>query len=335
MTHRRALVAGWFSFPENFATAGDLMARDVACGWLREMGIHVDVANAPPFEGGVDWLTVDPSRYTDLVFVCGPVWFGRKAERLLAPPLVASALLRCAPALRRIGLDPIRRLPLELLTRRFAHARQIGLDLTVIGDIEDSPFDELIERDSDRAIRADLAYGAKQKKVPVVGVLLVEQGSEYAQGSQSAAERAIQDLIARSGIAQIPIDTRLDIGNAGGLTSPEQIESVIARMDCVITTRMHGLVLALRNGVPALAIDPHPGGRKIRRQAEVIGWPHVVTVDAFSRDVLDRMLAACLSAEGRALAGRCQARSVELMAAAKAEFEAAIGAHSVTASMGV
>jgi Polysaccharide pyruvyl transferase len=323
---RRALVAGWFSYPENFATAGDLMARDVACEWLSKAGIAFDVANAPPFEDGVDWLTVDPDRYTDLVFVCGPVWFGRRAELLLRPPAVARALMRWAPTLRRLRLDPIKRFPLELLVRRFAGAHQIGLDLTVIGSLAASPFDQLVERDSDRTIRPDIAYASAQTTVPVVGVLLVEPGSEYGRGPQADAEAAIAELIASSGVAHVDIDTRLDIGNRGGLTTAPQIESVIARMDCVITTRMHGLVLALRNGVPAVAIDPHPGGRKIFRQAEVVGWPHVVTIDKLVPEKLREALDVCLSPAGREQAQASQQRAAQLMLEVERDFVAALSA---------
>ena len=68
----KVLVAGWFSFEQMGATAGDLMARDVACQWLREGGALYDVAHAQPFAGGVDWQTVDPDDYSHVVFVCGP-----------------------------------------------------------------------------------------------------------------------------------------------------------------------------------------------------------------------------------------------------------------------
>jgi hypothetical protein len=320
---RRALVAGWFSYPRNFATAGDVMARDVACDWLTEAGVCFDVANAPPFDGGVDWQTVDPSRYTDLVFVCGPVWFGHKSE-LLRRPRIANALLDLAPKLSRLGLDPVTRFPLELLLHRFSHARSIGLDLTVIGTMSANPFDTLIERDSPLTVRPDLAYVARQPLVPVIGVVLVEPGSEYARGPQRDAEQAIATLIRGSGAAPVSIDTRLDVKNEGGLTSAAQIESLIAQMSCVVTTRMHGFILAIRNGVPALAIDPHPGGRKIRRQAELIGWPHVFTADALDDVLLRHALDACLSESGRAQARECRTRALQLTTAVRGEFISAL-----------
>jgi hypothetical protein len=39
------------------AFAGDLLAKDLVCSWLKEAGLTFDVAFALPFEGGVDWRT--------------------------------------------------------------------------------------------------------------------------------------------------------------------------------------------------------------------------------------------------------------------------------------
>ena len=71
---------------------------------------------------------------------------------------------------------------------------------------------------------------------------------------------------------RVKIDTRLDT-NQTGLRTPAEVESVIRKMDVVMTTRLHGLVLAIKNGVPVIAIDPVAGGAKIKRQAESIDWP--------------------------------------------------------------
>jgi polysaccharide pyruvyl transferase WcaK-like protein len=48
---------------------------------------------------------------------------------------------------------------------------------------------------------------------------------------------------------------------------------VIARADVVVTTRLHGLVLALKQGVPVLAVDPVAGGARVATQAAAWGWP--------------------------------------------------------------
>ncbi|HMD60409.1 MAG TPA: hypothetical protein VKG78_03210, partial [Opitutaceae bacterium] len=122
----RVLVAGWFSFEEGHATAGDLLACELVCDWLEEAGHSYEVALAPPFTGGVDWRWVDPAAYPAVVFVCGP--FGRGA------------------------------LEAEFLGQ-FAGSKVIGLDLTMIESVGSwNPFDALIERDSTVRSRPDIIF---------------------------------------------------------------------------------------------------------------------------------------------------------------------------------
>jgi hypothetical protein len=45
----------------------------VASAWLDEVDQPYDVANAPAFGNAVDWRSADPDRYSDVLFVCGPV----------------------------------------------------------------------------------------------------------------------------------------------------------------------------------------------------------------------------------------------------------------------
>src|SRR4051812_13581332 len=63
----KCLVAGWFSFEQMGATAGDLIAKDLVCQWLERAGYSYDVAYARPFQGGVYWRDVDPLSYTSVV----------------------------------------------------------------------------------------------------------------------------------------------------------------------------------------------------------------------------------------------------------------------------
>jgi len=284
----RVLVAGWFSFEGMGATAGDLLARDVVCRWLREGGMPYDVALAPPFDGGVDWRAVDPGEYRLVVFVCGPFGDGW---------------------------------PLTDFLPRFAGSRLVGLDLSMLQPLDEwNPFDLLLERDSSRGSRPDLALLSEAPLVPVAGLVRVHPQTEY--GGRSAHEEAdavVDDLLAGAGLAVIPIDTRLD-ANATGLRTPAEVESAIARVDVVVTTRLHGLVLALKNGVPAVAIDPIRGGAKVCRQAEALGWPYAFAVDAASPDTLREALAACLRPEAAVRASAVAARAREALASVREAF---------------
>lgn len=49
--------------------------------------------------------------------------------------------------------------------------------------------------------------------------------------------------------------------------------------DLVVTTRLRGLVLALRNGVPALAVDPVVGGAKVAAQGRAWDRPVLTMTD--------------------------------------------------------
>jgi hypothetical protein len=322
----RTLVAGWFSFEGRGATAGDLLARDVACEWLEEAGSRYDVAHAPPFPGGVDWRKVDPQAYSRLLFVCGPFYVRRKLARHLSPSL-AGALVELEPVLRRLRVDLFRRLGLELLVRRFAQAELIGLDVSVLGPPGAwQPFSLLWERDSSRASRPDLVFLADTRPVPVVGLILVEKQREYAAGMHGSADGALRRLVASSPMSVVSIDTRLDVPNPGGLRTPEEVESLIARMDLVLTTRLHGTVLALKNGVPAVVVDPIAGGAKVLQQAQTLGWPIVFTADGATDEALRGGYEFCRSERGRATARECRDRARELLAPLHDEFVSALAA---------
>jgi hypothetical protein len=283
----RALIAGWFSFEHMGATAGDLAARDLTCSWLTAAGVEVDVANATPFPGGVDWTQVDPARYSHLVFVCGPAGNGW---------------------------------PLTELLDRFAGCRQVGLNLSMLEALEVwNPFSVLIERDSSRTANPDITFSWISPKVPVVGVVFVHEQSEYADPRHAEAEAAVERVLAGRDLAAVPIDTRLDVpGNP--LRSSAAVESVIRRTDAVVTTRLHGLVTALKHGVPAVASDPNAGGAKIIRQAQTNGWKAAFTVDELDDRVLEEALDFCLSAEGRSEAVACAERARARVAEVRSEL---------------
>jgi hypothetical protein len=277
----RILVAGWFSFPGMGTTAGDLMARDVACDWLDEAGCPHDVAVAPPFthKRGIDWRASPPGDYDCVMFVCGPFGNGPPVTEFLA---------------------------------HFRDCRKVGLDLTMLQSLgEWNPFDLLLERDSDRAANPDLALANRAPRVPVVGVILAHAQKEYRKsGLHAEANAAFHRLTRARDCAVVYIDTCLDPWNKYGLRTAAEVESLIARMDVVLTTRLHGLVLSLKNGVAPVVIDPVRGGAKLRRQAEVLGWPIAFNADTVSDADLTRAWDYCVSPDARAAAAACHARGV-------------------------
>src|SRR5262249_29635219 len=77
---------------------------------------------------------------------------------------------------------------------------------------------------------------------------------------------------------------------------------------------------ALKNGVPAIAIDPIPRGFKIERQAHTVGWPVVLPVDELTNERLEKAFDFCLTEEARKTARECYKRAVRPAQAVKHEF---------------
>ncbi|MBW4611989.1 MAG: polysaccharide pyruvyl transferase family protein [Desmonostoc vinosum HA7617-LM4] len=284
----RIIVAGWFSFEGCNVTAGDLMARDVACRWLQDVGHDYDIALAFPFVGGVNWRSVDPNTYSHVVFVCGPF--------------------------------PYMKLSYEFV-QHFRGCRLIGLDLSMFEPLDVwNPFDVILERDSPACSRPDISLLSGQAKVPVVGIILVEPQHEYKNKDKyRVANAAVERLIASREMVAVPIDTRLD-PNATNLRTAAEVETLISRMDLVVTTRLHGTVLAIKNGVPPIVIDGISGGAKVMRQAKTIGWDVTFSVDSLTDDVLEKAFEYCQTEAARAKARECRDRAIKVVEQVGDEF---------------
>lgn len=276
----RTLVVGWSSVLHGEATAGDVLAMDAVAEALGAAGIPHDVAwsavMCPP--GGLRLDDADPGRYTHLVFVCGPATGRSIAE----------------------------------LHERFARCRRIAVGVSVL-DPEDpvtSGFHRVIARDRPGApAHRDLAARPAPQPVPVLGVYLTSGQHEYgARRRHETARAGLEQWLGGLDAARLPLETRLDPRDWRLPATAAQVGSVIARLDAVVTMRMHGLVLALRAGVPVLAVDPVAGGGKVTAQARAWDWPAVVGAEELEPERLGEQLRWCLSAEGRKAA---EARSVK------------------------
>lgn len=98
----------------------------------------------------------------------------------------------------------------------------------------------------------------------------------------------------------------------------------------MVTTRLHGLVTALKLGVPAVAIDAVRGGGKVSAQARALGWPYVAGVDDLDVDGLAASLRSCLQPEAVRLAVRCRDAAAADVDRLAAEFMALLGARQQT-----
>ncbi|MEU7261155.1 polysaccharide pyruvyl transferase family protein [Streptomyces rimosus] len=281
---RRTLLTGWFSFLHGEVTAGDMLAAEAVQSALHGAGIAYDTAWSPVFRPDALHLDdADPAAFTDVVFACGPVHSWPTPDG--------------GPS------------PLLALHDRFAGCRRVAVGVSV-PDPDDpavTRFDEVLARDlaGRRAGAQDLSLRAPAPgDVPLVGVVLTGGQHEYgARRRHEEVTERLTDWLGTVDAARVPLDTRLDSRDWRLPATPDHLHAVLARLDVVVTTRLHGMVLALRAGTPALAVDPVEGGAKVSAQAAALGWPAVLRCEQAGKRELDRLFAWCLSPQGRAQTG--------------------------------
>jgi hypothetical protein len=288
MMKQKTLVIGWFSFELMGATAGDFIAKDVTCEWLRKAGVEPEVAVTQPARAGeVATEDVAPEDYDTLIFVCGP-----------------------------IGDGP----PLNTFLSRFPHARKFALNVSLLQQRSEwNPFVAIIERDSSERANPDITLSAENLNAPVVGLILVGPQEEYKTQRHDLAEKAFDAILNGRDVAVVRIDTRLDV-NEYGLRTPAQIEAAIAKMDAVLTTRLHGAVIALRRHVPPVVIDSIPGGTKLWRQMKRIGWPLVFHTGDLKVEEVAAAFDYALTPAARRQAAACAAAARQEVEKVEREF---------------
>lgn len=271
------LITGWPSFPEGEPTAGDVLAMEAVHEALTSAGVPAELVWSPVFRpAGLSLADAEPERYTHLIFVAGPV-HGEQVRRLHT---------------------------------RYRHCRRIAVGVSVVDPTDPAVlgFHQVLARDGQgEEPRRDLAAGRAVRDVPVVGVMMSPVRVEY--GGRRRNEEVEQELgrwLDSRECALVPLATTLEPYGWRTPGSPAQVEAIVRRMDVVITMSLHGLVLALKNGVPALAVDPVEGGAKVSAQARAWQWPAFVVAGggtpSLSHAELERHWEWCLSGHGSAAA---------------------------------
>ncbi len=279
----RVLVTGWPSFRHGEATAGDVLSMSAVHRALVDAGVDGDLAWSPVFRPGALSITgADPSRYTDVVFTCGPL----RGEQI------------------------------RWLHRRFAGCRRIAAGVSVIdhGDPAVTGFHHVFPRDDGTAATVDLSAATPTSPTPVIGVTFAPGQPEY--GGNRRHQRVHEQLahwLTGLDCAPVTVDTRLDATDHLHCRTPDQLVSLLARLDVVISTRLHGLVLGLGAGTPVLAVDPVAEGGKVSAQATALDWPATIGARAIladdGADTLGHWWRWCRSPAGRARALRCAAKA--------------------------
>jgi hypothetical protein len=271
----RVLVTGWASFEHGEATAGDVLSMRAVHSALREAGIDSELAWSPNYQAGFQTIQdADPARYTHVVFTCGPA-HGRQV------------------------LD---------LHHRYACCRRIAVGVSVL-DPEDASvrgFHRVLARDDGTRSYPDLSLVEPTATTPVVGVILAPGQAEYGErGRHTGVHDELARWLTDLDCARLSLDTRLDTHDWRHCATPDQLTSVLARLDAIVSTRLHGLVLGIRMGVPVLAVDPVSGGGKVTAQARALGWPAVVPADKAHSGAFASWWDWCLSPPARSAAAGC------------------------------
>ncbi|WP_107655845.1 polysaccharide pyruvyl transferase family protein [Nocardia suismassiliense] len=271
----RVLVTGWPSFVHGEATAGDVLSMRRVCDALAAAEVPHDSAWSPVFRSEALHLDkADAGRYSHLVFVCGPA----HGEQV------------------------------RTLHHRYANCRRIAVGVSVIDpdDAAVTGFHRVLARDGLSTARPDMSVAARTVHVPVVGVILAPGQAEYGTARRhQSVHQALTSWLGELDCARIPLDTRLASDDWRLCRTPDQLASIFARLDAVVTTRLHGLVLGLRAGVPVLAVDPIAGGGKVSAQAQALDWPALISAEqAVAPGGFEQWWHWCLSPAGRARAGR-------------------------------
>ncbi|MFI6043846.1 polysaccharide pyruvyl transferase family protein [Nocardia sp. NPDC051321] len=271
----RVLVTGWASFVHGEATAGDVLSMSRVGAALTAAGIPHDMALSPVYRADALHLSdAHSERYSHLVFVCGPA-HGHQVRSL---------------------------------HERYASCRRIAVGVSILdpGDAAVTGFHRVLARDGLSTPRPDIAVAASTTTVPVVGAVFAPGQREYgAARRHRSVHEALLRWLADLDCARLPLDTRLASDDWRQCRTPDQLASVFARLDAVVTTRLHGLVMGLRAGVPVLAVDPIAGGGKVTAQAAALNWPALVSAeDAVEAGAFDHWWRWCLSPAGRHRARR-------------------------------
>lgn len=295
MKNRRIAVSGWFSFDLPHNTAGDLLAQQSAIVWAQQAGYTCDVAVTHPklpHEIATDQLK--PDDYDAIVFVCGPL-----TESHILP-----------------------------FIRRFTGIKRIALNVSVVDTSNlANEFDVIIPRDTPTQTNPDISLATEASSAPVIGLIYVGKQREYPTQKHDTVEQLVAKVIKKLGAATVMIDTKLP-HNQYGLSSIAQVESVIRHMDAVITTRLHGSVLSLRNGVPPVVIDPVPEGAKVIRQMKALGWPLAYTISDVTEDTLEQAIQDALGQASRNKAAEVIGTAQRKLENIKTRFIEALGTES-------
>jgi hypothetical protein len=295
------LIAWWGAMKNGGETIGDVRAVRNVAHLVRDMGFDFAIATDCPYDDLtglplVDWREEPPERWNIVIFVCGPV--------IGTAPQFISFIERYQPSIK-VGLG-------------------VSL-LPVASPGAHNPFDFILVRDGgDRATWGDLALpdsvAPRETIAPrPVGLCLRGLQGEYGPDAclDEQAGRLAHAIAAEIGGEIVTLDTRLK----KHLSICDAIIRDFDRCGTIITTRMHGGMLALVRGIPFVAIDQVRGGAKVTGVLQPLGWklilPAETTPQSAGAEVVRKLTAPDILQDLRHAQRRNAERYAAAMAAAR------------------
>lgn len=266
----KIIIAWWGALEGGGPTAGDVLSVRAVENLFLEKQCLIDIAVLDKskfctdfFSNAVDWHTVDSRCYDVLLFVCGPII--KNSESL------------------------------QELLKKFENCTRIAVGVTILPKFSSdywNPFDICLARDGLPDISYDVALAFPLQKFQKksfkedrrLGLCLRGNQREYGLDSclHHQAEILCRNLIKQLNYKVFTLETRLDRTHL----NTDSIDRSFERMNIVVTTRLHGALLALRHGVPVLALDQIVGGGKLSSVLKNLGWRYVFRVEETSVEML-------------------------------------------------
>ena len=212
---------------------------------------------------------------------------------------------------------------------------RVAVDVSVTDPDLAARFDAVLARDHDGEAKPDISLVVQPPRLPVVGVINTHAQPAYGEDCAETAAAVVVEALRGYPAAVIDLDTRVDPRLSPLERDPRscaELESLLTRLDALVTSRLHGLVLGLRNGVPTVAIDVIPAGGKVAAQADVLSWPHLIRVEDLTVDAVRAMLDRCLKPAARDHAAAAVAAAAEPLADLRRRFQRTVAAYQPSRS---
>jgi len=234
---KRAVVASWATVARRHATIGDLLAVGVVVDALSESGCHVKLAlpGEPLPEIGEG----------PRVWVSGPVDFSYDKQSAILGHDGAGWIVSGATLISREPGHPIRA---DITTARDAPGQPTNADFAILAPIT-----------------------AKGRRA---AVLLRGHQPEYRQDESihQVVASGVRSALQSTGYFPLPLATDCPEG-FDPIVAAATLEDVLAQSDLVVTSRLHGVIHALRAGKFPVVIDEIIEGGKVSACAREFDLP--------------------------------------------------------------